>query len=254
MKRILRIARTEVLEHLRQPWMIVILAANYVLWILVFGAMFLIIDGLSGRPGAVAQLEQQLAAFGVELDAFLKVATSTFGSLCFTNLPLYVAIMSGTSVLHDRECGTMPFLMLAPVTRRQLLLGKLTGAMAIPFCFHLLFVGTSSLLLGRLGVLAPFAYKLGASPAWWLAFLVGAPVSAAFVGALGTVISALSRDMRTSMQYTSFFIGLLSLGIGFVLVDGIAKGTGLQVAYAVGCVVATALTLLVGAQLISKDV
>ena len=50
----------------------------------------------------------------------------------------------------------------------------------------------------------------------WVAFLVGAPASAAFVGALGTVISALSRDVRTSMQYTSFFIGLLSLGIGFM--------------------------------------
>jgi ABC-type Na+ efflux pump permease subunit len=162
--------------------------------------------------------------------------------------------MSGTSVLHDRECGTMPFLMLAPVTRRKLLLGKLAGAMAIPLVFHLLFVGASSLLLGRLELLAPFAQKFGASPAWWIAFLVGAPASAAFVGALGTVISALSSDIRTSMQYTSFFIGLLSLGIGFVLVDGISSGVTLQIAYASGCSVAAALILLFGAWLISKDV
>ena len=60
--------------------------------------------------------------------------------------------------------------------------------------------------------------------------------------------------MRTSMQYTSFFIGLLSLGMGFVLVDGISQGPLLQVAYAGGCIVAAALTLLVGAHLISKDV
>ena len=254
MTRLLRIARTEVLEHRRQPWMIFILAANYVLWICVFGVLFLIINGVSGRPETLASLKQQLAGFGVELGAFLQVATSTFGSLSFTNLPLYVAIMSGTSVLHDRECGTMPFLMLAPVTRRQLLVGKLAGAMTIPLAFHLLFVGTSSILLGRLESLAPYAHKFGASPAWWLAFLVGAPASAAFVGALGTVISALSRDFRTSMQYTSFFIGLLSLGIGFVLVDGISKGVMLQAVYAGGCIVATALTLLVGARLISKDV
>jgi hypothetical protein len=83
---------------------------------------------------------------------------------------------------------------------------------------------------------------------------VGSPASAAFVGALGTVISALSRDMRTSMQYTSFFIGLLSLGIGFVLVDGISKGMGLQLFYAGGCIVATVLTLFIGARLISKDI
>jgi hypothetical protein len=71
---------------------------------------------------------------------------------------------------------------------------------------------------------------------------------------LGTVISALSRDIRTSMQYTSFFIGLLSLGISFVLVSAVPKGIALQLVYAGGCVFATAVTLLIGARLISRDV
>lgn len=248
-----RIAKTEVLEHRRQPWMIFILAANYVLWIGLFGALFLVVERVSTQAVALSALRQQMSAFGVDLDAFLQLATSTFGSLCFTNLPLYVAIMCGTSVLHDRECGTMPFLMLAPVTRRMLLAGKLAGAMAIPLLLHVAFVGTSSLVLGSLDSLAPYAHKLGASPAWWIAFLVGAPASAAFVGALGTVISALSRDVRTSMQYTSFFIGILSLVIGFALVDGIKEGMGLQVAFAIGCIIAAAFTLVLGAQLISKD-
>lgn len=87
----------------------------------------------------------------------MALLVSTFGSLILTNLPLYVAIMAGTSVVHDRESGTMPFLLLAPA-------------------------------------------------------------SAVFVGAIGTVISALSRDLRTSLQYTSFFVGLLSLGFGYALV------------------------------------
>lgn len=254
MRRLVRIARTEVLEHRRQPWMIFILAANYLLFIGVFGALFLLFDRVASRPELLAPVQQRLAAAGVQLDAFMQLATSSFASLMFTNLPLYVAIMSGTSVLHDRECNTLPFLMLAPVTRRQLLAGKLAGALVIPLVLHLLFVGTSCLLLGRLESLSPFAYKLGASPAWWLSFLVGAPASATFVGALGTVISALSRDMRTSMQYTSFFIGLLSLGIGIVLVDGIAKGTAIQIVFAGGCIVATVVTLLAGARLISQDV
>jgi ABC-type transport system involved in multi-copper enzyme maturation permease subunit len=254
MKSVLQIARTEALEHRRQPWMIFILAANYALWIGTFGALFVILDKVTGEPQTIARLKHQLETFGVAFDALLTLAISSYCSLLFTNLPLYVAIMSGTSVLHDRECGTMPFLMLAPITRRQLLVGKLAGAMVIPLVFHLVFVGTSSLLLGRLELLAPFADKFGASQAWWVAFLVGAPASAAFVGALGTVISALSRDIRTSMQYTSFFIGLLSLGIGFVLVDGISKGIGLQIIFAGGCIIAAALTLLIGARLISKDV
>jgi ABC-type transport system involved in multi-copper enzyme maturation permease subunit len=254
MKRLIRIAQTELLEHRRQPWMILILAANYGLYIVVFGVLFSSLDGLMSEPQTLVLFRQQLADFGVELDAFLQLATSSFGSLCFTNLPLFVAIMSGTSVLHDRECGTLPFLMLAPVTRRQLLLGKLAGVMAIPLAFHLVFVGLSSLLFSRIPLLAPFAHKLGADPAWWVAYLFGAPASAAFVGALGTVISALSRDVRTSMQYTSFFIGLLSLGIGVALVDGIAQGIALQLVFATACVVATVVTLLVGARLLSRDV
>lgn len=254
MKRLMRIARTEVLEHSRQPWMLFILAANYALWTLVFGAVFFLIDAVASAPEQLTQLKSQLSQLGVQYDTVLQLSTSTFGSLSFTNLPLFVAIMSGTSVLHDRECGTMPFLMLAPVTRLQLLLGKLLGAMAIPLLFHVVFVGVASLALGRLGVLAPFSYKFGASGAWWVAFLIGAPASAAFVGALGTVISALSRDVRTSMQFTSFFIGLLSLAFGAVLVDGLSKGLELQVAFAMGCVIAAGITLSIGARLISKDV
>lgn len=253
MKRLLRIARTEVLEHRRQPWMLFILALNYGLWSTLFGVCFLLIDLVAASP-QIGPLKEQVRALGIEFDTVLQVATSTYSSLSFTNLPLFVAILSGTSVLHDRECGTMPFLMLAPVTRLQLLVGKLAGAMAFPLVFHLGFVGTSSLLLSRLPSLAPFAHKFGAAPAWWLAFLVGAPASAAFVGALGTVISARSRDIRTSMQFTSFFIGLLSLAFGGVLVDGLTKGMPLQVGFAVTCVVAAALTLAVGARLLSRDV
>ena len=253
MRPLLCIARTELLEHRRQPWMIVILAANYALFLGVFGALFLSLEGLSGNSQTLVQLEQQLAALGVELQAFLRLAASSFGSLMFTNLPLYVAIMSGTSVLHDRECGTMPFLMLAPLTRRQLLAGKLCGAAAIPLALHLVFVGAGALVFSRLDVLAPYAAMLGASPAWWIAYLIGAPAAAALVGALGTVISALSRDVRTSMQFTSFFIGLLSLGFGAVLVDGVGQGPVLQLAFAGGCVVAALLTLLLGARLISAD-
>lgn len=250
----MRIARTEVLEHRRQRSMLFILAANYLVWIVVFGGLFLLLDRVAGEPEGTALLEQQLRAAGVEADAMLRVAVSTFGSLMFTNLPLFVAILCGYSVLHDRTCGTMPFLMLAPITRLELIAGKLLGAMACPVLFHLVFVGVSEILIGRLELLAPYSPMLGSSPAWWAAFLFGAPASAALVGALGTVISSLSSDVRTSMQYTSFFIGLLSLGIGVTLVDAIPQGVELQIGYAIGCLVAAALTLLAGARIISRDI
>jgi len=254
MRAILHIARTEVLEHRRQPWMLFILVLNYSLWIGVFATVFVLLERAAADPVALASLRQDLDSVGVALDAALKLATSTYGSVLFTNLPLFVAIMSGYSVLHDRTCGTMPFLMLAPITRRQLLAGKLLGAMALPCLFHLLFVGIGCLLVGRLPILEPFGAKMGGSIAWWIAYLLGGPASACFVGSLGTVISALSRDVRTSMQYTSFFIGLLSLGFGFALVDGIGWGYGPQLLFAAGCGAAAVVTLLFGARLISRDV
>lgn len=56
------------------------------------------------------------------------------------------------------------------------------------------------------------------------------------------------------MQFTSFFIGLLSLGIGAVLVDALPQGAALQVAYAIAMLIAAAVTMSVGARLISRDV
>lgn len=254
MSKILQIARTEMLEHRRQPSMIGVLVVNYLVWIGIFGVVFLLLDQALSQPDVMVQVRRQSQAMGVDLDAMVGLLVSTWGSLVYTNLPLFVAIMSGYSVLHDRTTGTLPFLMLAPITRRQVLMGKLMGAIAIPFLLHLVFVGSSSLLLGQLDLVAPWADKLGDSPAWWLAFLVGAPASAALVGAVGTVISALSGDVRTSMQYTSFFIGLISLAIGYALVDGVSWGMGLQLAFALACLVGALLILLVGARIISRDI
>lgn len=248
-----RLAATEILEQRRQPAMLFILAANYVLWLVVFGGAFVYLDGIVADDELRAALETQLAASGVELDAIIRLAVSTFGSLTFTNLPLYVAILAGYSVLHDRTVGTLPFLMLAPITRRELLVGKLVGALAIPTLIHVVCVGVGCIVLGRLELLAPFPL-FGGGAAWWVAFLLGAPASAGLVGALGTVISALSSDVRTSMQYTSFFIGLFSLAIGYVLVDGLEGGTELELGFAAGCLVLAAIALEIGARIISRDV
>lgn len=253
MNKLLRVARTEVLEHWRQPSMIAVLVVNYLVWIGLFGAAAVGMDRATALPGGHELLRAQASAAGLNLDLALGMLVSTYGAMVFTNLPLYVAIMSGYSVIHDRKSGTLPFLMLAPLSRRRLLLGKLAGALAIPLGLHVVLVGGSALALGALPLLAPYRAMLGGSPAWWLAFLVGAPASAAFVGALGTVISALSGDVRTSMQYTSFFIGLLSLGFGYALVDGIRWGALPQLAFAGACAAAAALTLSLGAQLISRD-
>lgn len=267
MSAIFQVARTEILEHRRQPWMLLVLVLNYLLWTVVPTVLLTMLDTVASNPATRDILHQQLATAGLAggedaLRTVLGLLVSTVMSILLTNLPLFVAIMSGYSVLHDRDQATLPFLMLAPVSRSKLLGGKLLGAMAFPVVLHLVFVGLATLLLSRLSVLAPFSHQLGGSGAWWVAYLVGTPAAAVLVGALGTVISGLSRDVRTSMQFTSFFIGLLSLAFGFVLVDsipapdptGATSGVAVQIAFAVVSVLLGLATLVAGAKIISRDI
>ena len=94
MNRILLVARTEVMEQLRQPFMILILAFNYVLWgsLFVFGLMAL--GSVQDNPQALVLLEQQATGLGLcsgetALIAMTRLMTSTFGaSLLHHNPPL----------------------------------------------------------------------------------------------------------------------------------------------------------------------
>ncbi len=254
MRAVARMAHTEVLEHRRQPAMLAVMAVTYLCFFVLFAAAFIALEVVSGQPEVMAQLQAQLEAVGVELDAWLYLGASTFTAMMFTNMPLFVSLFAAYSVLHDRTCGTMPFLMLSPLTRWQLLAGKLAGVMVIPLVMHGVFVGVSTLILGRLDVLEAHAAMVGGSAAWWVAFALGIPMATVFIGALGTVISALSRDVRTSLQYTQFFIGFLSLGLSVVVVDMLKEGVVMQLVFAAAALVMGLIALLIGARLISRDV
>lgn len=245
-----RLAATEILEQRRQPAMLFILVANYLLLLVLFGGALWWVEWRVLQPGG---REALIAEFEVDLDAILQVAVRGYGAISVGNLPLSVAYLAGYSVLHERTVGTWPFLMLAPLGRRELLIGKVAGVMAIPLALHLVLVGVGWALFSHHELVDTLPLFSG-SAAWWVAFLLGAPAAAALVGALGTVISALSSDVRTSMQYTSFFIGLLSLGIGYALVDCLEEGEAFELGFAAACLVLAGVALEVGARIISRDV
>jgi ABC-type transport system involved in multi-copper enzyme maturation permease subunit len=258
MKRTLLVARTEVLEHLRQSWMLFVLAFNYIFWIVIFMLAFRALAFAQSNPQAIVIFEKNATGLGLcsgesAFEALVRVAVSSYGTVLFTNLPLFSAIMSGYSVLHERTCGTLPFLMLAPLSRYQLVLGKLVGVMVLPTILHFVFVGSASYAASQLPVISSQSDKFGGAPAWWVAFLLGGPAAAFLMGSLGTVISGLSKDVRTSMQFTSFLMGILGLGIGFVLIDGIRFGIGLQVTFVIGSILTGLITLLIGSRIISRD-
>lgn len=254
MNAVLLVARAEVLEHRRQPWMLVVLVAGYLVWFLLLTGGLVFLDIISADPVRLEQYSQQLAAMGLELAATRGSIAVSLAVYQFTNLPVFVAILAGFSVLHDRTCGAMPFLMLAPLTRRQLLVGKVAGALVLPMVMHLVFVGLGAAVLVVSGVETHHPELFGAVPGWWVAYLLTCPAAGAVLGAIGTVISALSRDARTAYQWVSFTIGLLSVGIAVGLVKTIPEGVLVQLLLTAALLLLALLVLLVGAALISRDI
>ncbi|MEZ4459119.1 MAG: ABC transporter permease subunit [bacterium] len=258
MKRVMLVAKTEMLEQRRQVSMLGVMLANYLLWNVAFLAVLVTLNASRDNPQAMALITSQALSLGIcdgesALNGMVRLSNSTFGAVMFTTMPLFVAILSGYSVLNDRQNSTIPFLMLAPLSRYQLVLGKLLGAMGIPYAMHVVCVGVTTMIAGKMAVMEPFQAQFGGSPAWWVAFLLGTPASGFLVGSLGTVISGLSKDVRTSMQYTSFAIGILSLAFGHILFDRITSGVGVQLGFAIGAVLGGIVILFVGSKIISRD-
>ena len=138
------------------------------------------------------------------------------------------------------------------MSRVELVVGKLMGLMAIPIVLHLVFMGLSAGLFGGIGVLASESARFGGSSAWWVAYLFGAPASAAAVGVMGIIVSSLARDVRTSWQTMSFGFGMLSLGLGFVMGDQISFGADVQAGLGVACLALAAVGVAIAARLLQS--
>jgi ABC-2 type transport system permease protein len=124
------------------------------------------------------------------------------------NLTLQVAIAVGTllallvaadSVSGERERGTLEGLLLAPVSRRQLAVGKLLAA--------------ASLWVAAFVITVPYVWFLGrgvgiVGDALWTGIVVGTVLSL-FVTSLGLLISMFTTSNRVSVSL-SFFV-LLAL-------------------------------------------
>ena len=124
------------------------------------------------------------------------------------NLTLQVAIAVGTllallvaadSISGERERGTLEGLLLAPVSRRQLAVGKLLAA--------------SSLWVASFIITVPYVWFLGrgvgiVGDALWTGVVVGT-LLAVFLTSLGLLISTFTASNRVSVSL-SFFV-LLAL-------------------------------------------
>ena len=262
MKGWMRVAQTEVLEHRRQPWMLTAMAAGYALVITLVWVLLGSADSVASDPAQAAELSRQLKALGVgdggdgatSVQSLVGLLLPSYLALLTTNMPIFVAYFAGYSMIHDRENGVLPFVLLSPLSRGQLLLGKLLGIVAVPLGMHLVGVSLGCLPLLRLPLLEPYGALLGGGAAWWLLVLLVTPSFALFIGALGTVVSSVARDVRASMQIMSLCFWLLSLAFNMVVVYSVSpEGVGQLALFAVGCLAACGLTLAVGSRVMSRD-
>lgn len=173
MKTILLLSAKEVREGLRNRW---VLAATGLLAALALTLVFLG-SAPAGTVGAGA----------------LDVVVISLASLTIFVVPLIALLISHDAIVGEIERGTMTLLLSYPVRRRQVLLGKFLG--------HLAILAFATCVGYGLAALALVAMDKGIGGESWTAFATMTASSvllgAVFV-AIGYLVSALARDRGTA--------------------------------------------------------
>jgi ABC-type transport system involved in multi-copper enzyme maturation permease subunit len=256
-RRVLLIARREWLEQLRQPWMIAVITALFsAIGLLVLAALGLL-DHIARHPELEVALTTWLPFGSDDPEALVAgLASGTVGLsnwLVFTQFLGIVAVLAGHSVLHDHQTHTLPFLLLAPVSRAELLLGKILGALGWPFALYVFVSGGAAMAAAALPVTSGLEDRLPPAPAWMIAFLVGGPLWAMVVAALCAIVSTLSRDVRTAQQAVWFVMFFATFVCGYLLAVLVPEGPLVQAAVAAVGAFATWGAVTAGSQIISRD-
>lgn len=257
MTRVLHIARREWLELSRQRAMLGLVAALFLsIAGLAVGALVLL-QLISADADRVADLPRWMPGAtdgAAALDGLTGTVVTVFTWLIFTQYLGIAAVLAGHTVLHDRQTAALPFLLLAPVRRVELLAGKVLGAMGPPLVLYLVLSGGASVLAALLPVTSGYRELLPPSPAWLVAFALGGPVWAFFTCTLAAIASALARDVRTAQQGVWFVMFFLTFVAGGLLSALLPQGAGVQVIVALLGASGAAVALVVGGAVISREV
>ena len=127
-------------------------------------------------------------------------------------------LLGAHALLNDRERGVLPFLLLSPVSRVQLLLGKVLGCAALALGIHLVLGGLQGLALARFELAQMVPELLPFSAGWCVAFFLGAPAWTFVLTGASVLVSGVARDVRTSQMVQ----GLLGVVVGILSSAGLA--------------------------------
>ncbi len=254
----LRIANQQLLELRRQPAMIAAMAAvvSSIAGLVLFVALTLTLVNSQPASRELFQANLATAGFGLEdpIPFVIETLLSSFNFLLFTQLLGMTAVLAGQSIVHERQSGTLAFLMLAPVRRGDVLLGKALGAAILPIILYGLIGGSSSLVLASLELTEAYAWRLPPSPGWLIAFWLGGPAWCLALAAAGTLLSIRSRDVRTAQQGVWLLVFLASTTVGAGLGGGLQEDAGFQLVLAGAGVICTLGLLALGTLLLRRDI
>jgi ABC-2 type transport system permease protein len=108
---------------------------------------------------------------------------------------LFTSVMGGLSVLWDKEFGFLKEIMVAPVSRTSLVLGRIAGG------------ATTALIQGALilGLSAIFGFRASGPGAYLLGFVFMVLVATSFLG-LGLIFASRMKDMQGFSLIMNFVV------------------------------------------------
>jgi len=256
MGRIFHIARREWMEQVRQPAMLGVMAALFSLVAAIVLIGLGILEHISNDPRKIFALAEMLGGElegQAALEGMAGLFVVAYNFLMLSQFLGIAAVLSGHSVLHDRQCGTLTFLLLAPVRRAELLIGKVVGAMGPAFLLYMTVSGTTWFVITWMSVTEGYPMYMPTSAAWWVAFLAGGPLWSVFISTVCTIVSTLAHDVRTAQQVVWFVVFFGTLICGFLLTNTLPYGFGMQVMVALIGAMGAFGAMVVGSLVIQRD-
>jgi ABC-type Na+ efflux pump permease subunit len=255
--RLVAIIRREFVEGMRQRWLVVTLAT--VLGVIAFGTLALlwVTDDVLANPSKQQDIVFWTDVLGMKVadpaNSLAKTVVVMLQALVVNQLMSMTAVMAGHAGLHDRQCGTLPFLLLAPVRRFELLLGKVVGALTVPLLLYVAVGGLASVAAATFLSASGSAAYLPPSGGWFAAFLLGAPAWSIVTGTVCVLVSAVARDVRTAQQASWAVMFFATFALSPLLVGLMPMGAVVQgIVAAIGLALGLAL-LALGSWVIGRD-
>ncbi len=185
-------------------------------WLLMFSAVFFLL--------AVNIPMLVLLAVRYIPPDYLQIYLSYLVTLSFPFLPLLALPIGASSVVEERESGSLQYVLANPISKGDFILGKTLG---------LLFATSAVIILGYgAAALLAFSANLGKYLALGEIILVAVSLNTVMVG-LSLVISAISRRRATALGlaiFTWFTFAVLSDLSFLTLVVNLRSGSAAVVA------------------------